>query len=447
MHRDCFCILFLPTTHSCYINMLPWNDFDESTALSCDSGFDSADEASSSSTTPIFSLDVNTWTECSDIFSPIGCSSALQFVQDSLAGIQSIDATRVKSSTVQLFHICRLGFTDLVINHNPRIFDLLRAVITIFDISKDPELTHGLSGIFYYLTEHDNSIETMHVESILSVVVKLLSIPLESSLNYTVSGLHNLLDNRILRDKLRTPPIITLLVQILWTCFLFDKSFHPPTATNPYLAFASSTLLSKFVSILCDSLYLLAHRNEIAKRLIHAKRGIIPLLYFAHTYPFEKLQSTCARLLRILSTHPQTKKDILKNDPNLEFFKRFAVSTSRGLSLNAFWTLRNLSDECGNISPLQLKETSEILLMRLRDLEQSNWNSNCLVNEDLQEVYAIGSCISGTLSNFTCRNPFVKTNLVQVSCWHNYYFKLWCFNPNYATGLRLVMPTQNRVLS
>ncbi len=405
----------MPNIFNINAMMPPWNDSDESTSLSSDSGFESADETRPSSAASVFSMEGNSWSDCSGLSSPMTCAAALPVVQNATIGLLSYDASLVKASTLQLFHLCRWGFTDLLITYCPEIFETLRTVVTTVDICKDTELTHCLSGIFYYLTEHESILSIMSIDAALTVIAKILSVPLESSLYYTVTGLHNLLEHRSVRDKLRTPPIVTLLIQILWTCFLYDKSFHPPATANPYLAFASSTSLSKFLSIICDSIYLLAHRNEMAKRLIHAKQGVIPILYFVHTYPFEKLQGTCSRLLRILSTHPQTKKDILTNDPDLGFFKRFVNSPTPRQSLNAYWTLRNLSDECGSLSHYQINEISDILIERLRSVEQPLWNWKGGNNSSIQERCTIGSCISGTLANFTCRNPLAKTFLVEVS--------------------------------
>ncbi|VDM31787.1 unnamed protein product [Hydatigera taeniaeformis] len=389
-------------------------DFDESASLSSDSGMESAEETRPSSATSDNSSDDWPWNECSGLGYPLDYDAAFPLVQNYCMGLVSGDVSIIRSSAQHLLHLCRSGFSETLLSFVPEIFVTLRTVILAIDVSKHPDLIHCLSGIFYYLTENDTAIYLVPPDSYIAFVAKLLSFPLESVLYYTVAGLHNLLDHKSLRDKFRTPLILILLIQILWTCFLYDKSFHPPVTCNPYLAFASSTSLSKFLSIACDSLYLLAHRNEMSKRLIHAKQGVIPLLYFVHTYQFEKTQSVCVRLLRILSTHPQTKRDILKNDPTLRFFKHSANSTFQQISLDAFWTLRNLSDQCASLANHQMNEISEILLQKLRSIEESSrcWKAKIYSPYDLQDRYTISRCISGTLANFTCRNPFTKLFLV-----------------------------------
>ena len=392
-------------------------DLEESSSLSSDSGMQSAEDTRPSSTTSETSFDDWQWNECSGLEYPINYDAAFPLIQNCCSGLMSNDMAIIKSSTHSLFYLCRSGFSEVLLSFLPDIFSTLKAVIASVDISKYPDLIHCLSGIFYYLTENDTAAFIIPPESYIAFVAKLLSFPLESALHYTVAGLHNLLDHKSLREKFRAPLIIILLIQILWTCFLYDKSFHPPATCNPYLAFASSTSLSKFLTIVCDCLYLLTHRNEMSKRLIHAKQGVIPLLYFVHTYPFEKTQHVCVRLLRILSTHPQTKRDILKNDPTLRFFKHSANSTFHLLSLDAFWTLRNLSDQCASLANNQINEISEILLLKLQIVEESLrcWKSRIYSLYDLHDRYTISRCISGTLANFTCRNPFTNLFLVAVS--------------------------------
>ncbi|KAM7541509.1 hypothetical protein Aperf_G00000042426 [Anoplocephala perfoliata] len=390
-------------------------DFDESTSLSSDSGMESAEDTRPSSAASGNSLDDLRLNECYGFDYPFNNDDAFSVVHNYCSGLMSNNINVIKTSSIHLFLLCRSGYSEVLLSHAPEVFGSLKAVIATSEISKHSDVIHCLSGIFYYLTENDAAAYLISPDSYIAFVTRLLSFPLESSLYYAVAGLHNLLDHKLLREKFRIPLIIILLIQILWTCFLYDKSFQPPVACNPYLAFASSTSLSKFLAVVCDSLYLLAHRNEMSKRLIHAKQGVIPLLYFVHTYPFQKTQCVCVRLLRILSTHPQTKKDIIKNDPTLQFFKHSACSTFQSLSLDAFWTLRNLSDQCANLSNQQMNEISEVLLLKLQSTEESLKCTKMRIYSlhDLQDRFAISRCIAGTLANFTCRNPFTKLFLVE----------------------------------
>ncbi|VUZ47023.1 unnamed protein product [Hymenolepis diminuta] len=389
--------------------------FDETTSLSSDSGMESAEDTRPSSTASGNSLDDLRLNDCFGFDYPFNYDDALSMVHIYCSGLLSSNINVVKTSAMQLFLLCRSGYSEVLLSSAPEFFGSLKTVVIASDISKHSDLIHCLSGIFYYLTENDTAVYLISPDSCIAFVTRLLSFPLESSLYYTVAGLHNLLDHKLLREKFRTPLIIILLIQILWTCFLYDKSFQPPVAHNPYLAFASSTSLSKFLAIVCDSLYLLAHRNEMSKRLMHAKQGVIPLLYFVHTYPFQKTQSVCFRLLRILSTHPQTKKDIIKNDPSLAFFKHSASSSFQSHSLDAFWTLRNLSDQCASLSNHQMNEISKILLLKLQSTDESlTCMKSCFYFlYDLGDQFTISRCIAGTLANFTCRNPFTKLFLVQ----------------------------------
>ncbi|VDO04057.1 unnamed protein product [Rodentolepis nana] len=378
---------------------------------------ESAEDTRPSSTASRNSLDELRLNDCFQFDYPFNYDDAPSMVHSYCSGLLSDNINIVKTSAMQLFLLCRSGYSEVLLSSVPEFFGSLKSAAIVSDISKHSDLIHCLSGIFYYLTENDSAVYLISPDSYVAFVTRLLSFPLESSLYYTVAGLHNLLDHKFLRDQFRTPLIIILLIQIIWTCFLYDKSFQPPVAHNPYLAFASSTSLSKFLAIVCDSLYLLAHRNEMSKRLIHAKQGVIPLLYFVHTYPFQKTQSVCSRLLRILSTHPQTKKDIIKNDPSLDFFKHSANSSFQSNSLDAFWTLRNLSDQCASLSNQQMNEISKILLLKLQSIEESLtfMKSRIYFPHDLEDQFTISRCIAGTLANFTCRNPFTKLFLVQNS--------------------------------
>lgn len=155
----------------------------------------------------------------------------------------------------------------------------------------------------------------------------------------------------------------------------------------------------KFLALVTDCIHILAYGNQEGKLIILASGGPSELVRIMHSYNYEKLLFTTARVLKVLSVCPNNKAAIIQTG-GMQALALCLDHQSRRLVQECLWVLRNLSD-CA-VKELNL----EPLLQRLVQL---------LGEADVNIV----TCAVAILSNLTCNNQmntsFVyKANGVQA---------------------------------
>lgn len=152
--------------------------------------------------------------------------------------------------------------------------------------------------------------------------------------------------------------------------------------------------IPKFLAIVADCLHILAFGNQEGKLIMLASGGPAELVRILHSFQYEKLLFTAARVLKVLSVCPNNKAAIIQAG-GMQSLALCLNHPSRRLIQECLWTLRNLSD--GATKEFNL----EPLLQRLVQF---------LDGGDINIV----TCAVGTLSNLTCNNQSNKSYVCNI---------------------------------
>lgn len=150
----------------------------------------------------------------------------------------------------------------------------------------------------------------------------------------------------------------------------------------------------KFLALVTNCLHILAYGNQEGKLIILASGGPAELVRILHSFNYEKLLFTTARVVKVLSVCPNNKSALIQAG-GMQALAVCLNHPSRRLIQECLWALRNLSD--GATKEMNM----EPLLQRLVQL--LNWT-------DLNVV----TCAVGTLSNLTCNNQLNKSFVCKI---------------------------------
>lgn len=317
------------------------------------------------------------------------------------------DAECALNSAIYLFHVCKSGYTTLLIQRCP---DLISNVFpTVCSQPQIIDLFHFMSGIIHYLSQSDDGIDFMLNTQGTHLMTHFLANPLESVVYYTVTAIHNLLLGRkSSREAIRQSLIPHQLVNLLNLVVNSNIKEHSCSSLN-------DGSISKFLAVLCDCLQMLSFGHEATKKIFLDEFGVLSIINVVTTSYYEKLLWMSTRLLRVLSAWLPTKTEILRLDSNLRFVTHCLRRDSTRVSVNALWTLRNLSDIANDsLKSSVMSSMVELLIMYLRQSLLPESGSRIL-NIELKEDPVIWRCILGILANLTCGNSVIKRQCVEVS--------------------------------
>lgn len=236
----------------------------------------------------------------------------------------------------------------------------------------DSETTKCAASILKNLSTHQKGLLAIFRTGGIAALVKLLSSPTESVVNYALVTLHKLLlYQEGAKSAVRLAGGIQKMVNLL-------------NRNNP-----------KFLAIVADCLRILAFNSQEAKLIILASGGIGELVRIMQMHSYEKLLFAISKVLLVLSTCNSNKPAIVQSGGVHAIALHLAKSGSQRLVLNNLWTLRNLSDAATN------EENIENLIQILISF---------LSHEDIN--YVIAS--AGILSNLTCNNQHNKQIVCQA---------------------------------
>lgn len=206
-------------------------------------------------------------------------------------------------------------------------------------------------------------------------LVKMLMAPLETIVHYSATTLHNVLISDCgekVKLQLRKLGMIHQLLPHL------NNTQHP-----------------KFLSVVVDSLHILAFGNQEAKQIMLEQGGtqMIVQLVNSLTNQYPKLTLNLIRLLKVLSVCAKNKQTLI----NLNVMQTLSLMLNNFKSGDVYHNLlvilRNLSDSATKINGLE-----QLVQNLLNVLSQVNAQPGSDSNNTVMTM------ISGILSNLTCNN-------------------------------------------
>lgn len=243
---------------------------------------------------------------------------------------------------------------------------LVKALIHTLEHSNDVGTTKFTSEILLSLSQNQQGLLSIFKTGGIRALIHALSSPIDAIVFNALTTLHNLL-----LHQEGTKMTVRLNGGLQKMVNLLQRDNH------------------KFLAIVADCLHILAYGNQEGKLIILASEGPAELVRILHSYNYEKLLFTTARVVKVLSVCP-SNKPVLIQSGGMQALALCLNHQSKRLVQECLWALRNLSD--GATKEINL----EPLLQRLVQL---------LEGTDVNLV----TCAAGTLSNLTCNNPNNKS--------------------------------------
>lgn len=245
---------------------------------------------------------------------------------------------------------------------------LVKALLQTLEHSSDLETTKFASEVLSSLSQGQHGLLAIFKTGGIRALIKALRSPIDAVVYNAFTTLHNLLLHQEgAKMNVRLNGGLQEMVSLL------QRDNH------------------KFLALVCDCLHILAYGNQESKLIILASEGPAKLVRILHSYNYEKLLFTAARVVKVLSVCPSNKPALIQAG-GMQALALCLNHQSRRLIQECLWALRNLSDAA-------TKEMNmEPLLQRLVQL---------LEGADVNIV----TCAVGTLSNLTCNN-FINKSFV-----------------------------------
>lgn len=243
---------------------------------------------------------------------------------------------------------------------------LVKALLQTLEHSSDLETTKFASEVLNSLSQDQQGLLAIFKTGGIRALINALSSPIDAVVFNAFKTIHNLLLHQEgAKMNVRLNGGLQKMVSLLQRDNL------------------------KFLAIVADCLHILAYGNQEGKLIILASGGPTELIRILHSYNYEKLLFTTARVIKVLSVCPSNKPSLIQNG-GMQALALCLNHSSRRLIQECLWALRNLSD--GATKEINM----EPLLQRLVQL---------LDGTDVNIV----TCAVGTLSNLTCNNPVNKS--------------------------------------
>lgn len=248
---------------------------------------------------------------------------------------------------------------------------LVKALIQTLEHSNDNETTVYASEILGSISQNNQGLLAIFKTGGIRALIHALSSPNEAVVFNALTTLHNLL--------------------------LHQEGAKMNVRLNGGLQKMVSLLQRdhcKFLALVTDCLHILAYGNQEGKLIILASGGPAEFVRILHSFNYEKLLFTTARVVKVLSVCPNNKTAIIQAG-GMQALALCLNHPSRRLIQECLWALRNLSD--GATKEMNM----EPLLQRLVQL---------LNGTDINIV----TCAVGTLSNLTCNNQMNKSFVCKI---------------------------------
>lgn len=254
---------------------------------------------------------------------------------------------------------------------------LINALIQLITNTNDSELLRLSASALNNISNHNKQgLLVIFKSGGIPALIKLLSSPMEPVVFYALTTLHNLL---MYED--------TAKIQIR-KCGGIQKM----------VTLLSTHQNAKFLTLVMDSLQILAFSNSESKLIIAASGGPKEIIRLMRSSNYQKLIWTCVRLMKVLSICP-TNKQVLVENGAMQVLSAHLQNPSNDdrIIYNCLLTLRNLSD-CA------IREDNlDGLIKRLIELLTANTDIN------------VSTCAAGILSNLTCNNEMNKIKFVEYN--------------------------------
>ncbi|TGZ63429.1 hypothetical protein CRM22_006919 [Opisthorchis felineus] len=353
------------------------------------------------------------WTTSTDVLFSLEAQSVL--VNQAVYFLLTTEGTCVTNSSAYLFHLCRNGCSNILMQSCPEL--LTHLLVVVRSSSRHGiEVLHFLSGILHYFSHTEEGVEFVLTPEGLEILSHFLESSIDSVLYYTVTTIHNiLLVRKSSRDLVRGSQIVNRLIHLLKfsarRCAVECNSTGRTKCSPEY-----GQVNPKFLAILFDCLHILAYGHEATKRAFLDGGGVRFLLSLLEDTNYEKLLWTGTRLMRVMSAWLPAKLSVLSEDKSLSFLIRCFVCGSLRVIANALWTLRNLSDVA--VDKLELSVLMSVvghLLLQLQHVGIIGPPSTSSSAGDSRDQLALSQCILGILGNLTCGNGAVKSHMVELN--------------------------------
>lgn len=248
---------------------------------------------------------------------------------------------------------------------------LISALLKTLEHSNDLEATKYASEVLSSLSGNQQGLLAIFKTGGIRALIQALSSPVDAVVYSAFTTLHNLLLHQEgAKMTVRLNGGLQKMVGLL------QRDNH------------------KFLAIVCDCLHILAYGNQEGKLIILASGGPAELVRIMHSYNYEKLLFTAARVIKVLSVCPSNKPALIQAG-GMQALALCLSHQSKRLVQECLWTLRNLSDAA-------TKEMNmEPLLQNLVHL---------MSETDINMV----TCAVGTLSNLTCNNQLNKSFVCKI---------------------------------
>lgn len=248
---------------------------------------------------------------------------------------------------------------------------LVKALLQALEHSNNLDTTRFVSEVLNSLSQNHQGLLAIFKTGGIRALIHALSSPIDAVVSNALTTLHNLLMHQDgAKMNIRLNGGLQKMVSLL-------------QRDNP-----------KFLALVCDCLHRLAYGNQEGKLIILASGGPAELVRILHTYNYEKVLFTAARVVKVLSVCPSNKPALIQAG-GMRALSLCLNHHSQRVIQEALWTLRNLSDWATkemNIEPL---------LQRLVQL---------LDETDINMV----TCAVGILSNLTCNNQVNKSFVFKI---------------------------------
>lgn len=254
---------------------------------------------------------------------------------------------------------------------------LINSLIQLISTTNDSELQRLSASALNNISNHNKQgLMVIFKSGGIPALIKLLSSPMESVVFYAMTTLHNLL---MYEDSAK--------IQIR-KCGGIQKM----------VALLNTHQNAKFLTLVMDSLQILAYNNSESKLIIAASGGPKEIIRLMRSSNYQKLIWTCVRLMKVLSVCP-TNKQVLVENGAMQVLSAHLQNPSNDdrIIYNCLLTLRNLSD-CAI-----REDNMDGLIKRLIELLTANSDIN------------VSTCAAGILSNLTCNNDMNKIKFVEFN--------------------------------
>lgn len=283
------------------------------------------------------------------------------------------DAVVVKEASILFNTMSRDENTRMAIVQTP---GTVQALVNCLITNSDLEVAKILVSTLYSIsTQKPLGVQSIIASNALDPLVKLLNVPAETIVSYSITTLHNVLldcgDN--VKNYLRKVGTIQAMVPLL-----------------------NITPNAKFLSILVDCLQLLAFQHTDSKVAILHAGGIQILVSVLQQFDYPKLLLNTTRLLKVLSCCSQVKSTMISLNA-IQILAHHLNSNNYDIVCNSLTAIRNMSDAATRLSGL------DPLVQSLLNFLASS------------KDVALMILSAGILSNLTCNNEYNKKTAVSLN--------------------------------